>query len=615
MSSREIEILRARISELETQLRRNRSPERNNTSDHGIRALRSQISDLERQPARRRSSQRSNAEYQHTFDSASLDAMSLRCKGFLTESTTGSARHFYGLSSLHNLVHRMKVYLYLAYGWVYVEENLHPRTITLSFASQSGLATSNYPATYQRPTDLSDGVFMGKAQEEECLRLFWQSYHCAIPVLNERRFQEHHSLLWSSHGRSDGYRDESALVDVILAICVQYGMTHIQRHRSASAMDTEYNIIDPSNAGRWYFQRGQSLLKAQLENPSLMLLQCQIFSVVYLRDASLLNIALSTVAAAIQTAYSLGLHLEVNEFSNTRERELCKRLWCMVFVLEGKMSMDCGRPFLAQTLGLQLPRDDHQLASESTELFVPYSRLRITWLTYHVQHVRLIQISREVFSKVYDHVAQLLASRCKEEFGQNMDLTRRCDEVLTQELSNLMYWLEGVPKELRYQSIASRIAEDRETSRNHLDQHTPLWLQRQRVMLRLLYHDILINLCRPFIIFSSPSNPTMSTPTKNAVECLEHSMAITDIAHQVLEETDILHGWHRAYQFQWDAALSMIAFAFGYSASPFIDSIVVKLEQAIAVLDAFGRCFAVASSATEIIRDLYGKLRSASIQH
>lgn len=505
----------------------------------------------------------------------------------------------------------MKTHLYLAHGWVYLEENLHPRPITLSFASSSGLAVGNSVAAYQSPADWNEGVFMGKDQEEECLRLFWQSYQCAIPILDERRFQEHHSLLWGRSKGPDQYRDDSALVDVMIAISLQYGMTHIQGGFNLPDTDSEYSITDPSNAGRWYFQRSQSLLKSEFDNPSILLLQCQILSVVYLRDASLFNMALSTLAAAIQTSYALGVHMDVKELGDPHERELSKRLWCMVFVLEGKMFMDCGRPFLTQKFGIQMPRDNHELASSSAEMFVPSSKLKITWLTYHVEHVKLIRTSREVFSKVYNQVAHLLVSKPGEEFGQDTELLNRCDELLVRELNSIKRWSETVPQDLKYHLNDSGNPVDGDVWRTNTVQKSPLWLQRQRVMLRLLYHDIFITLCRPFVTFPSP-NETIATPTKSALECLQHAISVTNIAYQVLNESDILHGWHRAYQFQWDAALFMIAFAFGNLTSPLIEDIHIKLEHATFVLDTFGRCFAIARSAAEIIRDLHGRLNSTS---
>jgi hypothetical protein len=453
---------------------------------------------------------------------------------------------------------------------------------------------------------------MSKEQEEECLLLFWQYYHGVIPVLDERGFRDHHASLWNDSRRLDGYREDSALVDIVLAICVQYGTTLLQQGFDTLGADSEYSVTDPSNAGHWYFQRSQSLLKGDSDSPSVRLLQCQIFSVVYLRDASILEMALSTLAAAVQTAYALGIHMEAGRASSVHERELLKRLFCMVYVLDGKMSMDCGRPPLVHTFGRSLPLDSHELASCSEEMFVPSSRLKTTWLAYHKSHVQMIRSFRKSYSKVYSHIAQLLESKDGEDFGKDADLVRQCDELLVEQLDTLNQWLEGVPNALKYRlddtnDIAWGLQHD-SNPRN------PAWLQRQRVMLRLLYHDNCISLCRPFLILPS-ADEALSINTRGATEGLQHAISITDIAYRVLHESDVLRGWHRAYQFQWNATIFMTAFAFGVPSSDTINMIGPKLEQAISVLESFGHCFAVARSATEVARDLYGKLQSACSQH
>lgn len=84
-------------------------------------------------------------------------------------------------------------------------------------------------------------------------------------------------------------------------------------------------------------------------------------------------------------------------------------------------------------------------------------------------------------------------------------------------------------------------------------------------------------------------------------------MASTRITRQSLEETDILNGWHEAYQFQWDAALSMIGFAFAYPVCPPTPSARKAIDSAISVFDIFGNNFAVASSAANMTRDLAAK--------
>lgn len=458
---------------------------------------------------------------------------------------------------------------------------------------------------------------MGREQELECLRIFWQSYLCACPVFDLERFLCHHSSLWNNPFRTDNYRDDSPLVDIVLAICIQYGMGHL--HDSCAAgtgtadddHDDVLHSVDPSNAGRWYFQRCHTLLKTHIEKPSILLLQCQLLSVIYLRDASLLNSALSMSAAAIQTAYFMGLHLEESQFLDRHERELSKRLWSLCFALEGKLSMDAGQPFLAQNLGITLPADDYELASSAAELFVPSSKLSITWLTYHVEHVKLIQVAREVYCNISPYATPLFSSRTVDDPS-----TRAFDEILTHELKKLESWWADVPPSLRYQEEGRR--EECDSGIPTKDQnHTPLWLRMQGAILALLYHDVIMNLARPVIVFpllNARPSPSHSSASVNAVECLNHAIAATNIVHRAIGKTEPLHGWHRAYQIQWDAALSMIMFAFSDLCSPYTDTILLELEKVISNLDGFGRCFAIARSARKIVAELRERLRSASVE-
>ena len=59
-------------------------------------------------------------------------------------------------------------------------------------------------------------------QEEYFLNLFWQSYHSSLLVLNEVEFKEHWRSLFARPGKP---RKPSALVDIVIAISMQYGST------------------------------------------------------------------------------------------------------------------------------------------------------------------------------------------------------------------------------------------------------------------------------------------------------------------------------------------------------------------------------------------------------
>jgi hypothetical protein len=112
----------------------------------------------------------------------------------------------------------------------------------------------------------------------------------------------------------------------------------------------------------------------------------------------------------------------------------------------------------------------------------------------------------------------------------------------------------------------------------------------------------------PAIHILSPT-PSSCTPLAdgNAISCLNHAMATTYIVHQVLVGTDILNSWYEAYQFQWNATLSMIGFSFAYPVCPPAPSARKTINSAIAVFDILGNNFAVAASAADVTRDLAAK--------
>jgi hypothetical protein len=112
----------------------------------------------------------------------------------------------------------------------------------------------------------------------------------------------------------------------------------------------------------------------------------------------------------------------------------------------------------------------------------------------------------------------------------------------------------------------------------------PLWLQRQRLLLELLYHFTLTSLHRPFIRFS-PFSPN-STPISDshAITALSHAISGTNMLHQILSETDILAGWNQACQYQWNATLSIIGFALAYPVCPPTPSALKALNSATSCL-------------------------------
>ena len=128
---------------------------------------------------------------------------------------------------------------------------------------------------------------------------------------------------------------------------MQYGVASVPRSNAATEPKLDVDSSDTTIAGRWLYQRSQTLLACELENPSNTTLQCYIFSIYYLCSASFQNMAYSTLALAVRTAHILGLHLEPSADMPRNQRELRKRLWWTLYTLESKtyISLDGhGRP-------------------------------------------------------------------------------------------------------------------------------------------------------------------------------------------------------------------------------------------------------------------------------
>lgn len=89
---------------------------------------------------------------------------------------------------------------------------------------------------------------------------------------------------------------------------------------------------------------------------------------------------------------------------------------------------------------------------------------------------------------------------------------------------------------------------------------------------------------------------------------------MTRIIHQILEETDILSGWHEIFQWQWNAFLSLVGYILAYPIGPSTASARKALITALAVFDLLAKDFTAAISAANIARDLCAKVDIVSGQ-
>lgn len=590
MCSRDIERLKARVKELEGELKRQNTLTPLHTSSSSSVSPRAVILDpLEEHHREQR-----------------------QWGGMWTTGSHLDQPQLSGPSSSSYFLNRLASHMSLVLQLPDVGHRMQPNAASRVFAGPTTSRADGSEEYVTAPEGQTACEHLSRAQEDYFLGLFWQSYHCTMPILNEAEFREHYESLWVApnpiHGPS---RKPSPLVDIILALCMQYGMAFVPQNDTSQAFPAEFDSNDSTIAGRGLYRRCQTLLSGHLENPCILTLQCHIFSAIYLRDASFLNMAHNTLAVAIRTAHTLGFHQEPPDHFPPAQKELRRRLWWAVYSLESKACLALGRPWLAEISQVKchLPSDDHELALLSGPNFASAFE-DITWLSYHVQCVKLTVAARAAHVAFERRCEQVLNASGEETFYGNPQTLETLAAFLSQSLQCIRTWVQNVPDTLKTKRKGGEEPFSTNRSALEVDPFAPLWLQRQRLLLELLYHYLITNLYRPFICFSNESSSSTSLADGNSISCVNHAIASTNIIFQVLSGTDVLNGWHEAYQFQWNATLSIVGFIFANPVCPPTPTARKTLDRAIDVFDMFRHNFCVAASATNVTRDLAAKVDS-----
>ncbi|OHE92677.1 hypothetical protein CORC01_12011 [Colletotrichum orchidophilum] len=306
-------------------------------------------------------------------------------------------------------------------------------------------ATSKDASRLLRPliNGNKEGVYLNPIQEEYFVNLFWQTYHTSVyAIIDEADFKRDYQTLYvdvpSGHTRKS-----SALVDIVVAMCMQYGASTLPCNRQGNIVEEN----DATTAGRWHYRRAQTLLAGEMESPTTSTLQCHLLSAIYVCGASFHNMADSICGLAVRTAYMLGLHIDPPLDMAEKERQARRRLWWAVYVLDSKVGMKLGRPFLLHgSFSMPLLPDDQLGASVlSGSRFAPISG-DATWLSFSLHHLKLFKTVRDAHTTLYGH-----------DFGLGRDKTiwddiaclEKVAESLKPHIRAIEKWVQNLPGALK----------------------------------------------------------------------------------------------------------------------------------------------------------------------
>ncbi|KAH9890328.1 fungal-specific transcription factor domain-containing protein [Xylariomycetidae sp. FL2044] len=588
---REIERLRQRIQQLENELERER--ERSLITGSSEQRPGTQLSPVSLVAA-------------SLVPPNSAGESNTKCwKGIHTSTARSSEKTWYGPSSLLYFISQMNIFVASTLKQHLPEAYIKPNSASRLLdgptsppedADQHRNGPARGPGTAEE--------YLTPTQEEYFIDLFWQSYHTSFLMLNEIEFKEHYRSLWAGSKQN---RKPSALVDIVIAVCMQYGMARSPRHSRHESRNPDIDTNDATIAGRWHYHRSQSLLTPELESPTISTLQCNVLSVIWLCCASFQNMADSTLAVTVRMAQMLGLHMEPPEEMPPREKELRRSLWWTICVLETKTSMKLGRPFLLYpSLGnCRLPDDDYEIASLWGSNYAPLGD-NVTWLSWNVHNTKLVLTARRIYTAFHDKYSEIFNGGDDQTIHDDSGALEEYAGFLVTEMKALEQWASDVPGPLKTRRQDKGVSYSTDCSALAFEQFAPLWVQRQRLLLELLYHNLCTNLYRPFISFKTVSSAPLSWSLADscADKCASHAMALTYMIHQILAKTDILTGWQETFQWQWNNAMTMVGYVLAYPNRALTGSVREAVKISIAVLEMYGNSFAIGTSAANAVRGL-----------
>ncbi|KAH6644189.1 fungal-specific transcription factor domain-containing protein [Boeremia exigua] len=440
---------------------------------------------------------------------------------------------------------------------------------------------------------------LSRTEEELFLYPLWESFHPIYPVLSYEDFHHHYNGLWISPPE-DQPRSPSALVDSLLAVCTQYSSTFM--HDDSGRLQ-DYPV---TRVGYPYYFRSQSLLAKELESPSITTVQAFVYCIIYLYNSSLLNTAYHTLGMAVRVLHTL--HLDsLSQVSTTfDQQDQHARIFWTLYRLDMAISMSLDRPFLVrlEDVPYSLPeKADNNPHIISSPFLRTSANLEINWMSFHMYRVRLAATFHGITSDLQKRLVKIRQGSKSFDIHDEPAALEDLAMTLEQESDAMNDWVKSVPELLKVRRHADSEPLSTDRVSLNLDSTSPIWLQRQQLILELTYHDNQLSIHRPFLRISLKTSSFQPHTDRMGLKALSHALAITDIL-QALSGTEILRGWLPLVRLQWNAVLCILCFVIGNPICPFTAAARKGLQAATQFFENVGNYFPSAHSAVSILNYL-----------
>ena len=406
-------------------------------------------------------------------------------------------------------------------------------------------------AAVQEPAPPSTET-LSRSQQEYYIRQFWQVHLCFLPIVDENDFRAHFESLWYQQTEPWLTRTSSHLVDMVLAVGLQFDANNRQCQTGVRRVDRSDSSC-MALAG-WHYQRAQVSLLNVICDPTVGSIQLAIIAVLYLENASLTSQAYNALGLIVRAAHTLGLHLHPSAALSQTDQDHRRGLWWSIHALDAQFSITLGRPWAIHV------HYELNLHKEVLGTSVSSSAHESAWTSFHIHRTRLFAAARTVQASIDSR--QIASKSGLPRLAENDGVARKeALEHLNKCIEPFQSWRKKLPETL----ITDRRGGNplsTDQSPIALDYHTPLWLQRQRIMLELFYHNLVMIVYRFFIVVEESGTGLDDLQDTVAKTCRDHATATIVMLHQLYTETDLVDSFAETYRILWNATLFVVGFSF-----------------------------------------------------
>ncbi|KAH7419739.1 fungal-specific transcription factor domain-containing protein [Cadophora sp. MPI-SDFR-AT-0126] len=375
----------------------------------------------------------------------------------------------------------------------------------------SGTKDVNYSSIGHRVKRALDenGIEPDRATWDEYLEIYLTEVHLLYPFSTETSISETYEKLWELLGTGNEVASPEIELDkacqMLLGLALGRCTVSTRIHKSegfhsagwslyCTAMDLLGNLLDTVND----------------DSRPLSSLHSLVLVVIYLLRIDATERAQKVLSLAVIHAQHLGIHLsKTHDDMSTFDSEMFKRTWWCMYVLDRRVSLVLGRPFIIQdnSITVALPRD--------VEVATPRSVLDF----YHME-AESTNFSSITYLNVMVGYSRVVGKVWETLFGAESG--SRTSSYVHEYLDSLVYgWMESVPKFL--------VCDQNNVHQPPITSSPQLFKQRFLVRLRFLY--ILIMIRSPLRRSYGALSPSSHNVESDTI-CLQQARSIISMFAQ-----------------------------------------------------------------------------------